>query len=159
MNRILLFFSVAVFSIFLGSQITEGFLLVPYWKTLSKTDFYEYHSKFGPIISEFYTVLTVIAVLIPLSISVYCLLKKSHALKYSVISSFFAFLIIIIFYAYFKNTNQQFHENAFNASKLKLVLETWGYWHWVRVVLEILSLVFLILSFNILSNKKRSLKA
>ena len=157
MNRTLAFTSIAIFSIFLGSQITEGFLLVPYWKTLSKTAFYEYYSKFGPIIGRFYTILTVIAVLIPLSISIHCFSKKSRALKYSVVSSFFAFLIITIFYIYFKDTNQKLYEATFDANRLKPVLETWEYMHWVRVLLEVLSLVFLILSINILSNKKRTI--
>lgn len=159
MNRILLFFSIAVFSLFLGSQITEGFLLVPYWKMLSKTEFYEYYSKFGPIIGRFYTILTIIAVLIPLSFSIYCISKKCRALKYSLVSSFFAFLLIAIFYIYFKGVNQQFYEAAFDANRLKHVLETWEYMHWLRVFLEILSLVFLILALNILSNDKRTIDA
>tara|TARA_R110002074_G_scaffold21547_1_gene66803 strand:+ start:982 stop:1485 length:504 start_codon:yes stop_codon:yes gene_type:complete len=156
MNRILSFFSIAIFSIFLGSQITEGCLLVPYWKMLSRTEFYEYYSKFGPSIGKFYTALTIIATLIPISISIYCFSNKLRALKYSVLSSLFAFLIIVLFYAYFKDANQQFYEITFNANQLKSELKTWEYWHWLRVLLEFLSLIFLILALNVLSKKESS---
>lgn len=156
MNRILCFFLIAIFSIFLGSQITEGYLLVPYWKTLSRTEFYEYYTKFGPTIGNFFTFLTIIAALIPLSISIYCITNKSRALKYSIVSTFFAFLFIALFYVYFKDTNQQFYEADFNSNQLKSVLKTWGHWHWLRVLFEFLSLTFLILALNILIQKKGS---
>ena len=154
MNRILGFFFITLFSIFLGSQITEGCLLVPYWKTLATTEFHEYYSEFGLIIGKFFTTLTVIAALIPIGISFYCFLKKSEALTYALISSFFTLLGIALFYMYFKDTNQQFFDANFNASQLKSELEIWGYWHWVRVILEFLALIFLILTFNILTKKR-----
>ena len=142
MHRIIFYLSIIVFSIFLGSQITEGLLLIPYWKSLSIIEFYEYYSKFGPQIGKFYTILTIIAILIPISISIYCFLNKLSALKYSVVSSFFAFLIIAIFYIYFKDTNQQFYEASFDASQLKSVLKSWQLIHWLRVLFEIISLIF-----------------
>ncbi len=154
MNRILVFFFITVFSVFFGSQITEGFLLVPYWKTLSTAEFYEYYSQFGPIIGRFYTILTIIAALIPIGISIYCFYKKSSALTYSLISAFFTLLGVALFYIYFKETNQQFYNASFNASQLKSELEIWGYWHWARVILEFIALLFLILTFNILTKKR-----
>jgi hypothetical protein len=154
MNRILGYFLIAVFSIFFGSQVTEGFLLVPYWKTLSATEFYEYYSQFGLIIGRFYTTLTIIAALIPVSISIYCFYKKSKALTYSLISTVFTFLCIAVFYMYFKDTNQQFFYASFNPAQLKSELETWEYLHWFRVILELLALIFLILTFNIFTKKE-----
>jgi len=153
MNRILGYFLITIFSIFFGSQITEGFLLVPYWKTLPASEFYKYYSQFGLIIGRFYTILTLIATLIPISISIYCIYKKSKALTYSLISLFFTFLCIAVFYFYFKETNQQFFNANLNAFQLKAELETWGYLHWFRVILEFIALIFLILTFNILTKK------
>lgn len=155
MNRTVPFASVSVFSIFLGSQITEGCLLVPYWKTLPKTEFYDYYSKFGPSIGKFYTILTIIAMLIPLCISIYCFFKKAQALRYSLLSTFFAFLVIVIFYGYFKDTNQQFYEATFNANQLRSVLAHWEYWHWLRVLFELVSLIFLLLAFTSLTKKTK----
>lgn len=148
MNRILLILLVAIFGIFVGSQITEGILIVPFWKTLSKIEFYEHYTRFGPSIGFFYTVLTILVFLIPITVSIYCYFKNKKALKYSILSSICALLFVSFFYVYFKEANQQFYDNAFDAIQLKLELETWGKWHWFRVLFESLSLFFLILSIN-----------
>lgn len=159
MNRVLLFLATSIFGIFVGSQITEGALLVPYWKTLSSAEFYAYYAMFGPTIGRFYTVLTITAVLIPVSISIYCFFNQSHALTHALVSSFFTFLCLSLFYVYFKEANQQFYESSFTAMKLKSALETWENWHWLRVFFEILSLIFLILAAKVLSQKESRLEA
>ena len=146
MKRSLLYSSIAIFSIFIGSQITEGVLLVPYWKSLSSEDFYSYYNEFGPSIGRFYTILTIIAALIPVAISVHCKLIHSNAVKLALSSSFFAILFIACFYIYFKGANESFYQAALSDSELKRELVIWNYWHWGRVILEVTSLIFLVLA-------------
>ena len=153
MNRILHFISIAIFSIFLGSQITEGILLVPYWKSLTTSAFYQYYSDFGPGIGKFYTTLTIISVFITLSVFCFCAIKKSSALTYATLSTFFSLLVILLFYVYFKEVNQQFYLSAFNEKQLQVELNNWSNWHWLRVLCEVLSLVFLTLTFKTLNHK------
>ena len=146
MKRFLLYSSIAIFSIFIGSQITEGVLLVPYWKSLPSSDFYSYYTQFGPSIGRFYTILTIIAALIPVSVSIYCKLINSQAFKLALSSSFFAILFIACFYIYFKGANESFYQARFSDIELKKELVTWSYWHWGRVILECISLILLIFS-------------
>lgn len=146
MKQFLLYFLVAIFAVFIGSQITEGVLLVPYWQSLSSTNFYAYYKEYGPYIGQFYTVLTIIAALIPIAISIYCKSINSNALKFALIASFFALLFVSSFYIYFKNTNELFYKAVLNDVGLKRELIIWSYWHWGRVLIECLSLVFLIRS-------------
>ena len=149
----LLFFSVAVFSIFIGSQITEGALLLPYWQSLTADNFYAYYNEFGPSIGKFYTVLTIIAALIPVATSIYCKINNDKALKVTFLSSFFALLFVASFYIYFKGTNELFYQAALSDHELKNELVIWGYWHWGRIVIECLSLVFLIIALVKLQKK------
>jgi len=146
MRQLLLYFSVTIFSIFIGSQITEGILLVPYWKSLSSADFYSYYKEFGPFIGRFYTVLTIAAALIPISISIYYKLINSNAFKFALISSFFAILFVSSFYIYFRDANELFYQAILSDIELKNELITWSYWHWGRIFIEFVSLFFLILS-------------
>ncbi len=155
MNRFLSFILIALFSVFLGSQITEGSLLVPYWKTLTKTGFYNYYSEFGPTIGGFYTIQTIIAVLIPIGTSIYCYAKKTDALKYAIISTIFALSVIAMFYIYFKGTNELFYTRTLNSNQLKSTLNNWETWHWLRVFLEVLSLIFLIVTYTIIHRKNK----
>lgn len=144
MKNQLKYFLIAVFSIFVGSQITEGVLLVPYWQSLSASEFYSYYLQFGPAINRFYTVLTILALLIPIGVSLYYYRTQSAGLTFSLIATLLALLFVSCFYIYFKGTNQAFYQSAFSEVDLKSELVVWTYWHWGRVVLEVLSLYFLV---------------
>ncbi len=152
-EQFVLYVAVSIFAIFIGSQITEGFLLVPHWKAISAGDFYAYYSEFGPSIGQFYTVLTIVAALIPIALVVYCKYIGSKASQPAMISSLFAVLFIACFYVYFKGTNELFYEAALNDADLKKELVIWSSWHWGRVLIECLSLIFLIRSAIQLRNK------
>ncbi len=145
MNDHLKYISLAIFSVFLGSQITEGVLLVPYWQSLSAPDFYNYYETFGPAIGRFYTVLTVIAALVPITISIVYFRAKSPGRGFALVSALFAAAFVACFYAYFKGTNELFYQAAFNEVALKNELITWSKWHWGRVGLEGGALFFLVL--------------
>ena len=147
MPRTIPFALIAVFSIFLGSQLTEGYLLVPYWKSLPAAQFYQYYAEFGPVIGRFYTVLTLLAALVPLGLSLYCYMTKAAGLRPALVATGLALLVIGSFYAYFKGANQQFYDMVYSPDQLKVALETWAYWHWARVLLEVLSLASLIMAF------------
>jgi len=103
-----------------------------------------YYKQFGPSISQFYTILTIVAALIPISISVYCKRINSSAFNLALTSSFFAILFIACFYVYFKGANELFYQASLSDLELKRELIIWSYWHWGRIVLEIISLFFLI---------------
>lgn len=157
MNRIIYFLSIAIYAVFLGSQITEGCLLIPFWKTLSTSEFYEYYAQNGPTIAKFYSILTVIASMIPLSICLYCSFVRSRALKFAILSTVFSLVVIALFYGYFKDVNIQFYTSAYSAIELKTVLKTWGYWHWSRVIFIMISLIMLELCFDVLMNEQKSI--
>lgn len=139
---------VATYAVFIGSQITEGVLLVPYWQSLTANEFYDYYAVFGPSIGQFYTVLTIIACLIPVIITFIFFSKKSEAKSLAGLSAIFSILVIACFYIYFKGTNDAFYQEAFSAEDLTTELVTWSTWHWSRIGLEIVSLIFLILAFD-----------
>jgi len=142
------YYLVAFFGIFLGSQITEGILLIPYWQSLEASDFYGYYGEFGPSIGRFYTVLTIIAALIPIFFSIYLYKSKSKGLFYSLISTVFALLFVACFYVYFKGVNESFYASDYTSAELNQELIIWNRWHWSRVLLELISLLFLIFAIN-----------
>jgi len=143
----LLFFLISFFSIFIGSQITEGAVLVPYWQSLSAKDFYSYYNQHGPSLGKFYTILTICAAIIPIATAIYCKSVNSIGFKSAVISSVLAIIFILSFYVYFKGTNALFYQAALSEVDLKRELVHWSYWHWGRIIIELLSLFFLARSF------------
>lgn len=148
MRNSIRYFLVAIFSIFVGSQITEGVILVPYWQSLPSEEFYAFYQAFGPAIGRFYTVLTIIAAIIPISLVIYCRRTRSNAIGYALLSSLLAILFVASFYVYFKGTNASFYQSTFSEADLRNELIVWSNWHWGRVLVECGSLVFLMLSLN-----------
>lgn len=146
-------FLISIFAIFLGSQITEGVLLVPYWQSLPAEKFYEYYHDFGPSLGRFYTPLTIVATLISIVFAVFSFLKKSPAFRYFFISALFSIGFILCFYFYFKGANELFYQASLSESELKQELVVWSQWHWGRVGLEFLGLLFLIFGFQKLENE------
>lgn len=137
MRPIFKYLLIAIFSIFVGSQITEGVILVPYWQSLSANEFYAFYQEFGPVIGRFYTILTIIAALIPLALTISFGITKSSAFTFALLSSLFAVLFVASFYVYFKGANESFFQASLSEIALKNELIKWSYWHWGRVVLEI----------------------
>ncbi len=146
MRQFLPFTLIAIFSIFVGSQITEGVILVPYWQSLSAPQFYAFYDEFGPSIGRFYTILTIVAALIPFGLTIYFGVTKSSSFKYALFSTLLAVLFIAAFYVYFKGANESFFLATLSEIDLKNELIIWSNWHWGRVVLECGSLIFLITS-------------
>ena len=110
--------------------------------------FYAYYGKFGPSIGQFYTILTISAALIPICFSIYCKRIKSDAFKYAVVASVFAILFVSTFYIYFKGANEAFYQAAHTEVELAATLVTWSYWHWGRIIVEFISLAFLIIAID-----------
>ena len=150
MNRFLSYTLTSIYALFIGTQITEAVILVPYWKSLNASKFYSYFTVNGPAIGTFYTVMTIIAVLIPLGILVFSRSKNQKVLLSTSLSVLFSLLVIVLYYSYFKRINQQFYATAFNIQQLPAILKRWELWHWIRISFELLSLSFLIQTFTIL---------
>lgn len=152
MRHFLSFLAVAVFAIFVGSQITEGVLLVPYWQSLDADSFSVYYRQFGPSIAQFYTVLTIVAALIPVAVAIDCRRKHAKAFRFAVVSSFLAALFIACFYVYFKGANDLFYQATLSEADLQKELVTWSTWHWGRIVIEVLSMIYLMLALSQVSS-------
>ena len=56
---ILILITTAVLGIFLGAQIAEALLIVPYWKSLTANQFYTFYNRYGDDIHRFFAPLTI----------------------------------------------------------------------------------------------------
>lgn len=63
--KIILLLSTAILGIFLGTQLTEAALIVPYWKGLSPDDFFTFYKTYGNELHQFYSPMTIAATILP----------------------------------------------------------------------------------------------
>lgn len=132
-------------AVFLGAQITEGVLFVPYWKALPPKDFFDLHQTYGKKIYAFFAPLTILATLIPLFTVAYGWITHTQNQLPLLLMGTFTALFFSTYYLYFKKANQGFAEASISHEALPAALQKWGNWHWGRVACEFLAFICAIL--------------
>ena len=84
-----------VFGLYAGSLLTEGVILVPYWRRMSPEDFFSKHSEMGPSLFKYFAPLTTSAVLLYILTAI--VIGGRHIFAASLCVS-----ALIIFFLYFK---------------------------------------------------------
>lgn len=144
--EILIALSTGILGIFLGAQIAEGVLFVPYWKALSPKDFFELHQTYGKKIYHFFAPLTIIATLLPLLTLAYGLFTNIHSQLSLILMGVFTALFFSTYFLYFKKANKGFAESSISYKHLPAELNKWGNWHWGRIVFEFIAFICSILT-------------
>ena len=139
--EILIALSTGVLGIFLGAQIAEGVLFVPYWKALSPKDFFELHQTYGKKIHQFFAPLTIVATLLPLLTVAYGIFTNSLGRLSLILMGFFTALFFSTYFLYFKKANKLFAEASISHEDLPAELNKWGNWHWGRIVFESIAFI------------------
>lgn len=138
-TEILLLLSSGVLGVFLGAQIAEAVLVVPYWKALSADDFFKLHKNFGKKIYQFFAPLTILATVLPLVTVAYNLVYQSKEQVFFVLMGIATLLFFSTYFLYFKKANLSFTERSLSNKELPAELVKWGNWHWGRILFEFIA--------------------
>lgn len=141
-GEILHLLSAAILGIFVGAQICEGALFVPYWKSMHPKDFFEMHKIYGKKIHQFFAPLTIAATIIPIVTAIYAVTHAIDGYLFSLLMGIFTFLFFITYFIYFKEANNRFAEESITYEELPKELNRWGKWHWSRIGLELIAFIF-----------------
>jgi len=133
--------STGALGVFLGAQIAEGVLFVPYWKSLAAADYYKFHRALGKKIYQFFAPLTIIATIIPLSAVAYGIATNGFEQLSLILMGVFTVIFFSTYYLYFKKANHQFTEETVTPEDLPAALKKWGHWHWTRIIFEALAFI------------------
>ena len=139
--EILIGLSTSILGIFLGAQLTEAVLFVPYWKTLPAEDFFKLHQIYGKKIYRFFAPLTILATLTPLLTTLYGLSLGTGLNFPLILMGISTIFFFSTYFFYFKEANKSFAEASIPAEALPVVLNRWSNWHWGRIVFECIAFV------------------
>ena len=146
----LLLLSISILGIFIGAQLTEAILFVPYWKSLHPNDFFELHKTYGKKIHAFFAPLTIAATLFPLTMVTYYFVNNSKELTILTFIGVTTLAFFSTYFLYFKKANQKFADRSIPDGELSKELIVWGNCHWARIFLEctafVLSIILLLKS-------------
>lgn len=141
--------STAVLGIFLGAQICEGVLFVPFWKAMQPKDFFDLHQTYGKKIYQFFAPLTIIATLIPISTSILAYFLGVKGCVFALLMGIFTLLFFSTYFLFFKSANHRFATASISYEALPGELNRWEKWHWGRIGLETIAFICSLIALSI----------
>lgn len=127
--ELLLILSSASLGVFLGAQLAEAVLILPYWKGMLPDDFFDFYKKYGSSLHKFYSPLTIIATVLPFTTFIYAFVNGYQVglLMWGML--LFSLSFFSSYFVFFKSANTSFEERAFEDNMLPIKLRIWGNWH------------------------------
>jgi hypothetical protein len=133
--------SVAALGIFAGAMLTEGFILVPYWRSLAPNEFFTWYAANGRRLLEFFGAVTVIAGTTILVDALVAFARRDPGRSFVVLAAGLIVAVILMFPIYFQQVNESFAAATIPPGDLHDELARWAMWHRVRTVLSVAALV------------------
>jgi len=138
--------TVASLGIFFGAMLTEGLVLVPYWRSLPAKAFYSWYAANDKRLLDFFGPLTWLAGLSALAAAGISLWTTHPGRWYAVAAAACALLVVSMFFFYFERANASFSLGQMPANELRVELDRWAAWHWVRNGLSLAALTAAVLA-------------
>lgn len=140
LDRILRLVAVAAVATFFGTMLTEGCVLVPFWRSVDAPAFLAWYAANGDRLLGFFGPVTTVAGLASLASAVVALRAGTPGRLAAAAAAAVFVAIVLMFPAYFEAANASFADGSLAAADVPAALATWGAWHWVRTALAGVSL-------------------
>jgi hypothetical protein len=139
--RVLQVITVAALGVYAGAMLTEGFVLVPYWRSLAPDAFFAWYAANDARLFGFFGPLTIAMTALALATAVVELLYRSPGRWLAVLVAAIAIVALAMFPLYFRHVNASFAAATVAPADLPAELARWDRWHQVRMVLSVVALV------------------
>jgi len=146
LGELLAFVSVASLGIFVGSMLTEGLVLVPYWRSLPADAFYSWYGANDKRLVGFFGPLTSLAALAAIATAGLFLWLAHPGRWYALGAATCIVVVVSMFFIYFERANASFSRRSMSAIDLCIELDRWATWHWVRSGFSLAALASAILA-------------
>lgn len=138
--------SMATLGVFLGAMLTEGFVLVPYWRALAPGDFFAWYAANDQRLLGFFGPLTTVTALLAIAAAIVSAWQGHRGRWPAIAATIIMLIVVAMFFVYFERANASFAAASISTAQLTTELARWATWHWVRVVLSGLAFVAALLS-------------
>lgn len=140
------FLSVASLGIFVGAMLTEGFVLVPYWRALPPADFFAWYAANDQRLLGFFGPLTAVTAVLAVAAAVSALWAGHPGRWLALLAAVLSVVVVSTFFVYFEQANASFAAATIKADDLSAELSRWATWHWLRSALSLAALAAALLS-------------
>ena len=140
MSDILLTVSAAALAIFFGAMLTEGFVLVPFWRSLTPNEFFAWYEANDRRLLAFFSPLTGAAALLAIAAALVALMAGHPGGLPAAVAAALAVSVVAMFPLYFKRANESFAAASIAPTDVAAELARWAAWHWVRTAVSFIAL-------------------
>jgi hypothetical protein len=131
--------SAASLGIFAGAMLTEGGLLVPFWRGLTPEEFLRWYGANADRLLAFFSPLTTTAGVLALLATVGSFAGGHPGRWWASVALVLMLGIIATFFVYFEAVNTRFATAAIPADAVPAELARWAAWHHARTVASMIA--------------------
>jgi Domain of unknown function (DUF1772) len=143
-TNLIAFVTVVILGLSAGAMLTESVVFVQFWQTLSPTDFLKWFAEHEPLLGKFSGSLQTLSAVLILITTVLFWVKGNRGKYFTTVSSLLVIAVILIFFAYFQQANQNIVTASVPLDDVKAQLSNWAFYQWIRTFLGIGAFVFAI---------------
>jgi hypothetical protein len=132
--------SAASLGLFAGGMLTEGCVLVSYWRSLAPADFLAWYAVNDRRLVGFFGPLTSASVLFAVAAAIASLWTGHPGRGPAALAALLSLGTLSMFFVYFRRANASFAAATVDAQRLPAELARWATWHWTRTGLSLAAL-------------------
>ncbi|HEY2772608.1 MAG TPA: hypothetical protein VGK20_01020 [Candidatus Binatia bacterium] len=132
---LLRYLATAALGIFLGSQLTEGMVLLPWWRALAPEQFLLWYADNGQRLLGYFGPLTTATTLLAVAAASATGWAGGAGLAGESLAAILMIVVVASFFLYFERTNRGFATGTIAPGAVAAELERWSTWHWARTAL------------------------
>ena len=145
-SEIARFLSVGSLGVFAGTMLTEGCVLVPYWRSLKPAEFFVWYAANGQRLQNFFGPLTWMTGLLSIASALVSLWQGHPSRWLALLAATLLVAVVSTFYLYFQKANASFAPASLSIAEVGAELTRWAAWHWWRTGLSLAALAVALLS-------------
>jgi len=126
--------SAAALGIFAGAMLTEGGVLVPFWRGLAPEEFLRWYAANAQRLLAFFSPLTTTAGVLALVAAVGSFVQGHPGRWWAGLALLLMLGVIATFFVYFEAVNTRFATAAIPADAVPAELARWAAWHHARTI-------------------------
>jgi hypothetical protein len=122
-----------------GANLTEGAVLVPYWRSAPPAEFLAWYGANDERLLEFFGPLGAVAVVLSVVAALTSSFQRHPGRALSWIAALTTTAAAAMFFLYFRAANASFSDGSIGVERLPAELARWAAWHGVRTGLTIVA--------------------
>ncbi len=121
-------------------MLTEGCVLVSYWRSLAPAEFLAWYAANGQRLQGFFGPLTTVAALLSLAAALFTLWEGHPGRWLTLLAAVLMVAAVTTFFLYFGKANASFAKASLPVDEVAAELTRWARWHWWRTGLSFVAL-------------------